>query len=417
MRCLRIILAASVICVAAVALVPSASAGGIRDEPCPTVAGENTNTCPAGVVGVPYSIRFRAVEEPPCSPGDDRWTVTAGAPPGLTMSSEGTLSGTPTQAGNFSFYVEMTLPEYPGCNGGRDSSQKLFRLAITGSGQPAPPAPPASPAPPPPPPAPRLIVTTAGLPEAVISKAYSASLEASGGSVGSWSVVEGALPDGLELTPTGAISGTPTKSGGFTFRVQANGSPNNDTRQLTIIVLAPLALGGPGGQAYAAEPVALNGKLNTPMAWGVAATGGKAAYIYTSTALPAGLTLNPDGTLTGIPTTAGSSLVTFTTNDALGTSDTLQVRITIKPLLAFANGTVPPRGIVGSSYRWKVPVTGASKTRVFRMSGKIPAGLKLDKTAGLLSGVPRKKGSYRIKVSVTGDPGTVITKSFTLRIA
>jgi large repetitive protein len=409
MRCFRIILAASVICVAAVALVPSASAGGIRDEPCPTVAGENTNTCPAGAVGVPYSIRFRAVEEPPCSPGDDKWTVSAGAPTGLTMSSEGTLSGTPTQAGNFSFYVEMTLPNYPGCNGSVDSSQKLFRLTINGSGPPAPPAPPA-------PLAPRLIVTTAGLPEAAINKAYSVSLEASGGSVGSWSVVEGALPDGLGLTSTGAISGTPTRAGGFMFRVQANGSPNNDTKQLTIVVLPPLALGGPGGQAYAAEPVALNGKVNTPLAWGVAATGGKAAYTYTSTALPAGLTLNPDGTLTGTPTTAGSSLVIFTANDALGTSDTLQVRITIKPLLAFANGTVPPRGIVGSRYRWKVPVTGTSKTRVFRISGKIPPGLKLNRTTGLLSGVPLKKGSSRIKVSVTGDPGTVITKGFTVKI-
>ncbi len=416
MRCFRIILAASIICVAAVALVPSASAGGIRDEPCPTVAGENTNTCPAGVVGVPYSVRFRAVEEPPCSPGDDKWTVSAGAPPGLTMSSEGTLSGTPTQAGNFSFYVEMTLPDYPGCNGGRDSSQKLFRLAINGSAPPAPPAPPPPPAPPAPP-APRLIVTTAGLPEAATNKAYSVSLDVSGGSVGSWSVVEGALPDGLGLTSTGVISGMPTKSGGFTFRVQANGSPNNDTKQLTIVVLAPLVLGGPGGRAVKAEPVALNGKVNTPLAWGVAATGGKPAYTYTSTTLPAGLTLNLDGTLTGTPKAAASSLVTFTTNDALGASDTLQVRITIKPLLAFANGTVPPRGTVGSRYRWKVPVTGASKTRVFRISGKIVAGLKLNKSTGLLSGVPLKKGSYRVKVSVTGDPGTVITKSFTIRIA
>jgi putative Ig domain-containing protein len=32
------------------------------------------------------------------------------------MSSRGTLSGTPTQAGIFRFYIQIALPDYPGCD-------------------------------------------------------------------------------------------------------------------------------------------------------------------------------------------------------------------------------------------------------------------------------------------------------------
>ena len=45
--------------IAAVFVVASdAPAGGISDETCPNVRGENTNTCPPGTLGTPYSIRF-----------------------------------------------------------------------------------------------------------------------------------------------------------------------------------------------------------------------------------------------------------------------------------------------------------------------------------------------------------------------
>jgi large repetitive protein len=375
-------------------LVPGASAG-IRDEPCPTVAGENTNTCPTAQVGVPYSVRFRAVEEPPCSPGDDTWTVSSGAPPGLSMSSDGTLSGTPTQTGVFTFFVEMHLPTYPGCNGGRDSSEKKFTIPV-GS---------------------RLVVSTAGLPEGSINQPYSAQLSATGGSVSSWSLAEGALPDGLTLAANGVVAGTPTKSGSFSFRVQANASPNNDTKQLSIFILAPLVLGGPGGQAVNTEPVAVNGTVSSPLVWSIGATGGRGGYTYTSSTLPAGLTLGSDGKLTGTPTTAGSSLVTFTVKDAAGGTDTLRTRITIQALLAFpAKAKAPPAGRVGSPYRLVFKTTGASKVHRFVMSGKFPPGLDLDEATGVLSGTPLKRGSYRIKIWVLGDPGTIIAKGFTIRI-
>ena len=50
------------------------------------------------------------------------------------------------------------------------------------------------------------------------------------------------------------------------------------------------------------------------------------------------------------------------------------------------------------------------------MSGRFPPGLDLDEATGVLSGTPLKRGTYRIKIWVLGDPGTVITKGFTIRI-
>ena len=90
--------------------------------------------------------------------------------------------------------------------------------------------------------------------------------------------------------------------------------------------------------------------------------------------------------------------------------------MTIKALLAFSVTAKATTGVVGASYRWKVPVTGASKTRTFVMSGKFPPGLDLDETTGTLSGTPLKNGSYKFKVWVFGDPGTIISKTFTVKI-
>jgi hypothetical protein len=154
-----------------------------------------------------------------------------------------------------------------------------------------------------------------------------------------------------------------------------------------------------------------------PFAWGVKATGGKAPYVYSSTPLPTGLALNPaDGTVTGTPAVVSSTLVTFTVTDALGVKATLQVRLTAKALLAFSATAPAKQGKVGRPYIWKIPVTGASKTRIFLASGSFPPGLSLDEVGGTLSGTPLSAGRYRLKIWVIGDAGTLIFKVFTIRI-
>ncbi|GAW93281.1 Ig family protein, partial [Calderihabitans maritimus] len=83
-----------------------------------------------------------------------------------------------------------------------------------------------------------LAITTAELPPAAEGQAYSAQLAAAGG-VGSytWSLVDGSLPDGLSLSSSGQISGTPLSAGNWGFTVQvADQSGATATRQLSIIV-------------------------------------------------------------------------------------------------------------------------------------------------------------------------------------
>ena len=88
-----------------------------------------------------------------------------------------------------------------------------------------------------------LSISTTTLASANQSFAYSATLQADSGTTPySWSVITGALPDGLMLNAnTGTISGTPTSQQSATFTVQVQDSTQaSATRQFTIVVNPPL---------------------------------------------------------------------------------------------------------------------------------------------------------------------------------
>src|SRR5579863_1813180 len=74
-----------------------------------------------------------------------------------------------------------------------------------------------------------MFVTTTTLPSGTVGTAYSSQLTATGGTnTYTWSITSGALPNGLNLSSSGLISGTPTVSNTFGFNVTAtdcNGQP------------------------------------------------------------------------------------------------------------------------------------------------------------------------------------------------
>ena len=71
-----------------------------------------------------------------------------------------------------------------------------------------------------------VTITTSSLPNGTVGTAYSATLSASGGTTPyTWSISAGSLPAGLTLNAsTGAITGTPTTAGTFSFTAKVTDS-------------------------------------------------------------------------------------------------------------------------------------------------------------------------------------------------
>ncbi|NCH97508.1 autotransporter domain-containing protein [Cronobacter dublinensis] len=173
------------------------------------------------------------------------------------------------------------------------------------------------------------------LPAATTGSAWSQTLSATGGSAPYTWTAHG-LPVGISLNPaTGALSGTPTTAGSFTFSVTAKEAGNvSATASYTLVVGAVTP-----GVTLAVTPAA--GALpaaTTGSAWSqtFAVSGGTAPYRWQlSGALPAGLTFS-DGSLKGTPTIAGSSAFTLTTTDANGVAVQAAYTLQIKAAAAQA---------------------------------------------------------------------------------
>ena len=114
------------------------------------------------------------------SRGEDFGCATYGVssgqfPPGLSISDEGMISGMPTQAGTFSFYLTARYDRQPSCPF-KSPSDDFFTISMN----PGAPTTPTAPA------APTITVATASLPDANIDQPYTApALTATGAPVNS----------------------------------------------------------------------------------------------------------------------------------------------------------------------------------------------------------------------------------------
>ena len=181
------------------------------------------------------------------------------------------------------------------------------------------------------------------LPQGTTGTGYSANVVASGGTPPySWSLVSGALPAGLSLSSSGAITGTPTGVTHAAFTVQvtdSSPSPQSTTAPLSIdVVPPPLAVSrtsfpqGTPGAFYSTTLTATGG--TPPYAWSIS-----------SGSLPAGLKLSSGGSISGTPTTNGTASFTLRVTDAAGASATSAVSIAV-------TGPTIPNPSLGTSKNW-----------------------------------------------------------------
>lgn len=384
---------------ASIAIVSDAPAGDFADEPCPDQGG--IATCPAGTAGVPFSLTIKLKEGSGCGPGLTTWSVTSGTfPPGLSLgSSDGVISGTPTQAGEFIFYITVSYPVLtdPPCNGG--FSDKQFKLPIN-------------------PGVPKLVIgpEQSGVPTSTVGAAFSLPMTASLADPKTWSIVEGTLPPGLAIGSTdGVISGTPTTAGTYTFTVRAEIDPQRfDTKVLAIVVRDPISIAAPeleGTTTSGFPPSEVGVRFSTLFA----ATGGAGTYTWSRTgSLPPGVVFGATGDLTGQPTAAGTYRFTVTATDAEGRTGTHNAVMTVAPRLAV--GTTQLKiGRVGRYYQFKLRARGGVapwKARIKR--GPLPRGILFDPTVGVFYGAPTRVGTWRITVEMIDALGVKATATVKL---
>ena len=277
--------------------------------------------------------------------------------------------------------------------------------------------------PPPPPPPPPVVVDASPPPAGVVTNDYGFYFNANGGSPPfSWTVTAGALPGGLTLAPDGTLSGTPTVVGPFNFTVKATDSaptPGTGSRPFSVTIDAPAPLvidpgltpdAGVHGTAYGFMLFATGGYL--PLSWTV-----------TAGTLPPGLTLNPDGSLTGTPTTASPTPFAFTvtvTDSSTPTPATSSVAYAItisEPPPPSINNTPPPTATEGSPYSFAFAASDGLAPLVWTPP-TAPMGDLAVSLDGVLSGTPSTAGIFPITLTVKDalNQSSPVTP-FTVRIA
>lgn len=186
-----------------------------------------------------------------------------------------------------------------------------------------------------------LTITTTSVPNGTTGTAYSAALAASGGTTPyTWTVSGGALPAGIALSTSGAISGTPTTSGSFSFTAQVADSAAH-TASYTYalsITSSPLAI---------STASLANGTAGTAYSATLAATGGTSPYTWTITSggLPAGLSLASSGAISGTPTTAATYSFSVQVTDSSSGTSTKTLSMTVA-----APAPPPPTTACSSPY-------------------------------------------------------------------
>ena len=154
-----------------------------------------TNELASKMLGESYSETLTAIN----GKQPYQWSIVSGSlPDGLTLNTtSGQISGTSTAAGTFQFtakVVDISTPQQEGT--------KALSIVITAR--------------------PPLKIVTVSLKNGSLDTPYDELIEVTGGLAPYfWEVTSGAIPSGLSLNSAdGKMSGTPTKSGTFEFRIR-----------------------------------------------------------------------------------------------------------------------------------------------------------------------------------------------------
>ncbi|MBL8222077.1 MAG: putative Ig domain-containing protein, partial [Bryobacterales bacterium] len=346
-----------------------------------------TLSLPNGNVGVAYTQALSATGG---SQTGYSWQLAAGSgqlPPGITLSAGGILTGTPLTAGSFTVTVQVT--DSTGATATRQLSFSVIAV---------------------------LTITTAGVPNATLNTAYPAfALQAAGGSNNyNWVLIGGALPQGMSVTPSGVLSGTPSATGTFPFTVRVTDLSTNNTatKDLTLTVV------GGGALLITTDTIPSVG-VAVAYVFALQATGGQAPYTWTivNGALPQGLTFANNGVISGQTSVSGSYPITVQVRDNLQAAAQKFFTLSVGVSGLSINTSALPTAALNSSYSFTLVSQGGTAPFTWSiLAGQLPTGLSLTPNTGLIAGTPTAAGSYTLIFQVADGVGATANRALTLQV-
>ena len=353
----------------------------------PTIT--NSPTLAGATLGTAYSVTLGAT----AGTSPYAYALASGnLPGGVTLTTNGVISGTPTNANTFNFSVQVTDSSSTGCS-------STSNLTITAS-------------------CPAITVAPSILPTINIGTPYSQTVTASGGtSPYTYAITSGSLPSGLTMdTNSGVVSGTYSGSSGTaSFTVTATDAYGcaGSTAYSPAMLTCPTITLSPGTLSDATVSSFYTNHISS--------SGGTGPYTYTVNigSLPPGLTLGSSGALSGTPTATGSSsftiLATDTATGCTGSQGyTLNV---ICPTLSMtpAAGSLNS-GTVAAAYTTNFSASGGVGTYTYtNTAGSLPPGLTLS-SGGSLTGTPTNAGTFSLTVTATDTKGCTIAQAYSATI-
>jgi hypothetical protein len=343
---------------------------------------------PNGFIGVPYSYTFTPLN----ASGPLTWTATSALPAGLTFSN-GVISGTPTQTvTNWNVSFQFT--------DGIDTVYRSFGINVYA-----------------------IHFTTSGLlPNATQGVAYITNLAASGGTGSLTFTTSNSLPNGLSLTSSGTIFGTPnTGPGRYGFNVTVTDTNNvsyTSTFSIDVIGVPPSL---PSLDPINVNVIYKDATIGFSYARIVSVfSGGTAPFTWTATGLPPGMSIRPwnqaervltpdDAEIWGTPTALGTFNAEVTVTDANGATASLAFPFSVSALGVDGNDNLP-NGTLGTAYSKTLRVLGGTGPYTVSLFNSLfqplPAGLTL---SGLVvSGTPVENGNFTPVLQFQDSVGNVL---------
>lgn len=351
---------------------PATASTNITLQILPAPLRVTTKSLPGGSTGSLYNAQLGATG----GVAPYNWKLWTGLlPPGLSLSSSGGLSGTPTNRGDYRFQIQLNDSASPA-----NTTIAAYSVVIS---------------------TPQLRVATRSLPFATVSQGYSVQLQANGGFAPyTWAMKSGQLPNGISLSSSGLLSGTATNPGTFHFTVRvsdASGDPM--TAKVTYklkVVPVPLAI------ANISLPAATVG---SPYSATFDASGGASPYFWSLVkgSLPSGLQLSSSGSISGTPLQPGTFRFSVRAKDSSPRqlSNTRNFRLVVTPVALVVGTTGLPVASLNNPYAAALATTGGTAPFTWTITaGALPPGITMS-SAGYIAGITATPGAFTFTVRVT----------------